>query len=89
MQQRALALSDELVDELERAEVLVLGTPMYNYGMPTALKGWVDHVIRINRTFSFDLARGDFPLRPILSGKTLVLLTSSGEFGFDRATPAD
>lgn len=81
-QQRALALSDELIDELERVDVVVLGTPMYNYGMPTALKGWVDQVIRVSRTFSFDLARGDFPLRPILSGKTLVLLTSSGEFGF-------
>lgn len=81
-QRRALALSDELIDELERADVIVLGTPMYNYGMPTALKGWVDQVIRVNRTFSFDLARGDFPLRPILSGKTLVLLTASGEFGF-------
>lgn len=81
-QRCTLALSDELIDELERADVLVLGTPMYNYGMPTALKGWVDQVIRINRTFSFDLARGDFPLRPILSGKTLVLLTASGEFGF-------
>lgn len=81
-QRDTLALSDELIDELEQADILVLATPMYNYGMPTALKGWVDQVIRVNRTFSFDLARGDFPLRPILSGKTLVLLTSAGEFGF-------
>ena len=56
---------------------------MYNYGMPSSLKAWFDQVIRINKTFSFDLARGDFPLEPILSGKTLVILTSSGEFGFD------
>ena len=56
---------------------------MHNYGMPTALKAWVDHVIRIGRTFSFDLERGDFPLRPILSGKHLALLTSAGEFGFE------
>lgn len=82
-EQRALiALSDELITELAAADVIVLGTPMYNYGMPTALKGWVDQVIRINKTFTFDLARGDFPLEPILHGKTLVLLTASGEFGY-------
>ena len=81
-QRDTIALSDELIDELERADIIVLGTPMYNYGMPTALKGWVDQVVRIDKTFTFDLARGDFPLEPILSGKTLVLLTASGEFGF-------
>ncbi len=78
-----LSLSDTLITELERADVVVIGTPMHNYGMPTALKAWVDHVIRIGRTFSFDLERGDFPLRPTLSGKHLALLTSAGEFGFE------
>jgi len=75
-------LSDELITEVERADLIMLGTPMYNYGMPAALKAWFDQVIRINQTFSFDLARGDYPLAPILKEKTLVLLTSSGEFGF-------
>jgi FMN-dependent NADH-azoreductase len=50
--------------------------------MPTALKGWIDHIARIGRTFSFDLARGDTPIEPILSGKRLVVLSSRGEFGF-------
>jgi len=74
--------SDELIGELEVADIVVLGSPMYNYGMPAALKAWVDSVIRIGKTFSFDLARGDYPLEPILGGKTLVALTSKGEFGF-------
>ena len=78
----ALAVSDQLIDELQASDVIVIGTPMYNYGLPAALKSWVDQVIRIDRTFSFDLARGDFPLEPLLSGKKLVLFTSSGEFGF-------
>ncbi|MBO2571407.1 NAD(P)H-dependent oxidoreductase [Shewanella algae] len=81
-QQRLLALSDCLIDELQRADIILISTPMYNYGMPAALKAWFDQVIRINRTFSFDLKRGDFPLRPILSGKKLVLVYSCGEFGF-------
>lgn len=82
-QAHILAMSDVLIDELTRADVIALGTPMYNYGMPSALKAWVDQVIRIGKTFTFDLGRGDFPLEPILSGKTLVLLSASGEFGFE------
>lgn len=77
-----LALSDELIEEVAAADILVMGVPMYNYGMPTALKGWIDHVARIGKTFSFDLARGDTPIEPILSGKRLVVLSSRGEFGF-------
>ncbi len=78
----ALAWSDQAIAELEAAEIIVIGTPMYNYGMPSALKAWIDQVVRIGRTFSFDLARGDWPIEPILSGKQLVVLSSRGEFGF-------
>jgi len=81
-QKALLSLSDTLINELEQADIIVMSSPMYNYGMPAALKAWFDQVIRIHKTFSFDLARGDFPLEPIMSGKTLVLITSSGEFGF-------
>jgi FMN-dependent NADH-azoreductase len=77
-----LQLSDLLIEELSEASVIVISTPMYNYGMPASMKAWVDQVIRVNKTFSFDLNRGDFPLEPIMSGKTLVLLSSCGEFGF-------
>ena len=82
-QTEMLTLSDALIAEVAAADVILISTPMYNYGMPSSLKAWFDQVIRINETFSFDLARGDFPLEPILSGKTLVILTSSGEFGFE------
>ena len=74
--------SDELIDELDRANVIVIGTPMHNYGMPAALKSWFDKVVRIGKTFTFDLARGDFPLEPVMRGKTLVVLSARGEFGF-------
>lgn len=83
-QQQSVSLSDTLIDELDRADVLLISTPMYNYGMPAALKAWFDQIIRINKTFTFDLGRGDFPLEPIMSGKSLVLLTSAGEFGFEQ-----
>lgn len=77
-----LSWSDAAIDELSAADILVLGTPMYNYGMPSALKAWFDQVVRVGRTFSFDLSRGDWPLEPVLSGKRLVVLSARGEFGF-------
>lgn len=82
-QQATLQLSDTLIDEVERADIILLGVPMYNYGMPSALKAWFDQVIRVNKTFTFDLARGDEPIETILSGKHLVTLSSRGEFGFE------
>jgi FMN-dependent NADH-azoreductase len=82
-QRELLALSDRLIDEVEAADLILIGAPMYNYGMPAALKAWFDQIIRIDRTFSFDLGRGDKPLEPILSGKQVVVLSSWGEFGFE------
>ena len=81
-QRAVLSLSDELIGELRQADLLLIASPLYNYGMPACLKAWVDQVVRVQETFSFDLARGDWPIEPVLEGKTLVLLTSSGEFGF-------
>lgn len=83
-QKERLALSDKLIAEVAAADVIVISSPMYNYGMPAQLKAWFDQIVRINKTFDFDLARGDFPLQPILSGKTLIIVTSSGEFGFGK-----
>lgn len=80
----SLTRSNEYISQIEAADCIVIGTPMYNYGMPAVLKAWFDQVARINKTFSFDLSRGDHPIEPILSGKTMVLFTSCGEFGFER-----
>ena len=50
---KALALSDELIAELAKADEIILGTPMYNFAIPAALKAWVDHVVRAGKTFSY------------------------------------
>ncbi len=81
-QHALLEESDQLISELERADLIVISSPMYNYGMPAALKAWVDQVVRIGKTFTFDLSRSPLPLEPVLSDKSLVLLTSWGEFDF-------
>ena len=82
-QRSLLTLSDTLIAEVDQADIIVISCPMYNYGMPAVLKSWFDHIVRIGKTFTFDLARGDFPIEPMMSGKKLILITSSGEFGFE------
>lgn len=81
-QKDVLAESDALIEEIKAADVIALCAPMYNYSMPAALKAWFDLIARVGVTFSFDLARGDVPIEPILTGKDLVVLSSRGEFGF-------
>lgn len=81
-QMAELETSDRLIAEIDRSDIILMATPMYNYGLPAALKAWVDQVVRVDKTFTFDLSRGDRPLEPIFSGKTLVILTATGEFGF-------
>ena len=83
-----LAWSDAALAELEAADLLVVGAPMYNYGLPSSLKAWLDQVIRIGRSFSFDLARGDWPIEPVMRGTQMVVLSARGEFGFDGGVRA-
>ncbi|WP_029008913.1 FMN-dependent NADH-azoreductase [Azospirillum halopraeferens] len=79
-----LRVSDELVDELLAADLIVAGVPMYNFGMPAQMKAYVDNIVRVGRTFGFDRAREGEPYWPLLTpyGKTLVLLGSRGDYGY-------
>lgn len=52
----AQALSDELIAELQEATILVVGAPMYNFSIPSALRTWFDHVLRPRVTFSYSEA---------------------------------
>jgi FMN-dependent NADH-azoreductase len=52
-QQAVIAYSDQLIDELRRADVVVLGLPMYNFGVPSQLKAYFDHVARAGVTFRY------------------------------------
>ena len=45
-------VSEALIQELERSDVLLIATPMHNFMLPAALKLWIDYVLRIHRTFS-------------------------------------
>lgn len=49
----ALSYSDEAVKELQTADVVVIDVPMYNFGIPSPLKAWIDHVVRAGITFKY------------------------------------
>jgi FMN-dependent NADH-azoreductase len=49
---KAIAVSDNLVAELEAADHIVIGTPMYNFSTPAILKAYIDHIVRVGKTFS-------------------------------------
>jgi FMN-dependent NADH-azoreductase len=72
---QALRQSDLLVAELLAADHLVIGTPVYNYNVPAALKAWIDHIVRKGHTLGFD-GKG------LLEGKkATVLIASGGSYG--------
>ena len=82
-QRTALAQSDALVAELEPADLVVIGTPMYNFGVPAALKAWMDLVARAGRTFRYT-ENGPVGL---LAGKRAWLAVTSG--GVPLNAPVD
>lgn len=52
-QKQTLAQSDQLVEELETADTIIIGLPIYNFGVPAAVKAWIDLIARARRTFKY------------------------------------
>ena len=73
-QKAELALSDLLVAELFAADILVIGSPVYNFGIPAALKAWIDMVARARKTFHYT----DNGPKGLLTGKKAYVLMASG-----------
>lgn len=73
-QQAAVALSGQLIAELNAADVIVLGVPMYNFGIPSPLKAWIDHVARAGMTFKYS-ETGPVGL---ITGKKVYVLSARG-----------
>ncbi|HEU0133365.1 MAG TPA: FMN-dependent NADH-azoreductase [Allosphingosinicella sp.] len=68
----ALALSDELIAELKAADIVVVGAPMYNFGIPSTLKAWFDHVLRAGITFRYSEAGPE----GLLKGRKAIVIES-------------
>jgi FMN-dependent NADH-azoreductase len=70
----AIKHSDEAIQEIRDADIIVIGAPLYNFGVPSALKAWIDHIVRAGVTFKYDQngAQG------LLEGKKIYIALSSG-----------
>ncbi len=82
-QAQRVAQDDALIDEVKAADVLVIGVPMYNFGVPAALKNWIDAIARAGVTFKYT----DQGAVGLLPGKKVYLALARG--GLYRDTPAD
>jgi len=76
------ALSAELIDEVKRADTVVLGLPLYNFGAPSTVKAWVDHLTTIGLSFDPVTNRG------LLGDTELIVLESRGG-GYGPGTPRE
>lgn len=70
----AIAISDALVAELQAADQIVIGTPMYNFSIPASLKAWIDHIVRIGVTVS----PGNVGL--LTGKKATIIIATGGDF---------
>lgn len=82
-QTTALELSDSLIRELKEADTIVLGLPMYNFGVPASFKAWVDLIARNGETFAY----GENGPEGLLKDKRAVVIVATG--GVPIGTPVD
>jgi FMN-dependent NADH-azoreductase len=73
-QAAARALSDELIAEVRTADTIVIGAPMYNFGIASTLKSWFDHVLRAGVTFRYT----ESGPAGLLEGKRVIVVESRG-----------
>jgi FMN-dependent NADH-azoreductase len=78
-QRAARALSEQLVGELKAADVIVIGAPMYNFGIPSSLKAWFDYVLHPGVTFNY----GEGGPKGLLTDKRAIVVLSRGGFYSD------
>ena len=85
-QEGTIAQSEELIAEIESSDFVVIGTPMHNFTVPSALKAWIDHVVRARRTFKMTKEGkvGRLHDRPVF-----VAVSSGGRFSGERARQPD
>ena len=82
-QQAVVAYSDALIEEVRQADEIVIGLPMYNFGVPSTLKAWFDHIARAGVTFRYTATGPE----GLLTGKKVTVFAARG--GLYAGTPKD
>lgn len=82
-QQNYLSVSDALIEELQAAETIVIGAPMYNFAISSLFKAWIDQTVRFGKTVGY----GPDGPKGLLGGKKVVIITARG--GAYKGTPGE
>ena len=75
-QKRLLQLSNEATDELLKTDIIVIGSPMWNWSIPSVLKAWIDHITRVGKTFSYNTEG----IKGLVNDKQVYIAVSRGGF---------
>jgi len=81
--QEDLALGGKVLDEFLAADIVVIGVPMYNFGIPSQLKAWIDRILVAGKTFRYTASGAE----GLVHGKRVILAVSRGGF-YGAGTPA-
>src|SRR5467141_4736072 len=80
-QRNYLSTSDRLIEELQAADTIVIGAPMYNFAIPSSLKAWIDQIVRMGKTIGY----GPNGPQGLLAKKKVVVITSR-EGAYEKGT---
>ena len=73
-QRTYLSTSDALIQEVQEADTIVIGSPMYNFAIPSSLKAWIDQIVRLGKTVAY----GPQGHKGLLENKKVVVITARG-----------
>lgn len=82
----AIAHSDQAIREIMDADIIVIGAPMYNFGIPSTLKAWIDHIARAGITFKYT---ENGPEGLVKGKKVYIAVTTGGVYSEGPYKPAD
>jgi FMN-dependent NADH-azoreductase len=83
-QRSYLSTSDKLIAELQAADTVVIGAPMYNFSISSSLKGWIDHTVRVGKTVSY----GPHGPQGLVGKKSVVVITARAG-AYKKGTPRE
>lgn len=82
-----LKISDVYIEEVKSADIIVLGSPMYNWSIPATLKAYLDQIIRVNETWKINPDDSANPYSGLLEDKILFLFLTRGGIGYVKGEP--
>ena len=83
-QRNYLSTSDPLIEEMQFADTIIIGAPMYNFAIPSLLKAWIDQVVRVGKTVAY----GPSSRQELLENKRVFVITARGG-AYEKGTPSE